>query len=184
MGTIEPQTYTLRDGTPLLVRAARAEDAARLAEMKNAIIAEEAYTLAGPGDYTATEDRLRKKIAEHAEEPGYLYLVAEATGRVVGELDFANGHLPKTAHAGQLAVYLDRDWRERGVGSILLRRLLEWARAHPAIEKVGLAVFSDNSRAIAAYQRLPDGSPARRRAAERLATGLAQLADGLEEPTA
>jgi RimJ/RimL family protein N-acetyltransferase len=153
MGTIEPQTYILRDGTSLLVRAARAEDAARLAEMKNAIIAEDAYTLAGPGEHTATAERLERTIAEHADEPGYLYLVAEAGGQVVGELTFSNGHLRKTAHAGQLSVYLGRDWRERGVGSILLRRLLEWAAAHPTIEKVGLAVFSDNSRALAAYRK-------------------------------
>jgi len=32
--------------------------------------------------------------------------------------------------------------------------MLDWAAAHPLIEKVGLSVFSTNERAIALYRRL------------------------------
>ena len=97
--------------------------------------------------------RERQTIGECAEQSGYLYLVAEVAGRVVGQLEFENGRWRKTAHAGMLSVYVDRDWRGRGVGTILLRGLLDWAAAHPLIEKVTLAVFSTNTRAIATYKK-------------------------------
>lgn len=153
MGTIEPITHTLADGTPVLLRGAHADDAPQLAELIAAIIAEDRYTLASPGESALSEESMRQRIAEHLNQPGYLYLVAEAGGRVIGHLDFANGHLHKTAHAGSFAVYLAEGWRGRGVGPLLIERLLAWAREHPRIEKVTLAVFSNNPRAIAAYQK-------------------------------
>lgn len=153
MGAIEPRMHTLADGTEVLLRGARADDAPRLAELIAAIIAEDRYTLASPGEAGPSAEGLRQRIAEYLDQPGYLYLVAEAAGQVIGHLDFSNGRLRKTAHAGAFAVYLAEGWRGRGVGPLLIERLLAWARAHPLIEKVTLAVFSNNPRAIAAYQK-------------------------------
>jgi RimJ/RimL family protein N-acetyltransferase len=153
MGTFQPITYTLRDGTTVLIRPSHADDAARLVEMTNAIVAEKIYTMAEPGEFSATEEQMRARILEYAAADSFLYMVAEVEGRVVGWIDFANGRVRKSAHTGHLAIYLDHDWRERGVGSLLLGRLLEWATAHPLIEKVRLAVFSNNDRAIRAYTK-------------------------------
>jgi RimJ/RimL family protein N-acetyltransferase len=153
MSLIEPQTHTLKTGEQLRLRSARIADAHQLAELKAAVLAEDVFTLAGPGEFTPSAERERQTIGEYAEQSGYLYLVAEVAERVVGQLEFENGRWRKTAHAGMLSVYVARDWRERGIGTILLRSLLIWAAAHPLIEKVTLAVFSSNARAIAAYKK-------------------------------
>jgi RimJ/RimL family protein N-acetyltransferase len=152
MSMIERRAYQLKTGEQLLVRSANSEDAGRIVELKAAIMAEDVYTLTSPGEFTYSAERERQTIGECAEQSGYLYLVAEVSGQMIGQLEFENGRWRKTAHAGMLSVYVDRDWRERGVGTILLRSLLNWAAAHPLIEKVTLAVFSSNSRAIAAYK--------------------------------
>jgi RimJ/RimL family protein N-acetyltransferase len=153
MSMIEPHTCSLKTGEQLLVRSARSDDAHRIVDMKAAIMAEDVYTLTSPGEFTHSTERERQTIGECAEQSGYLYLVAEVANRVIGQLEFENGRWRKTAHAGMLSVYVDNDWRDRGVGTILLRSLLDWAMAHPMIEKVTLAVFSSNSRAIAAYKK-------------------------------
>ena len=44
-------------------------------------------------------------------------------------------------------------WQKMGVGTALLQCLLEWAEANALIEKVGLAVFSDNLPAINLYRK-------------------------------
>jgi len=153
MSIIESQTHPLKSGGQLLVRSARSDDAAAIVDLKAAIMVEDVYMLTSPGEFTHSAERERQTIGECAEQSGYLYLVAEVAGRVIGQLEFENGRWRKTAHAGMLSVYVARDWRERGVGTILLRSLLDWAAAHPLIEKVTLAVFSSNSRAIAAYKK-------------------------------
>ena len=53
-----------------------------------------------------------------------------------------------------LAMLVDAQWRSVGVGSALLESLLEWARANPIIEKVTLATFSTNTRAINLYKKM------------------------------
>jgi RimJ/RimL family protein N-acetyltransferase len=151
MSTLALQTHILKTGEQLLVRSAQTEDAAQIVDMKATIMAEDIYTLTSPGEFRPSAERERQTIGECAEQSGYLYLVAEAAGQLIGQLEFENGRWRKTAHAGMLSIYVARDWRERGVGTFLLRSLLDWAGAHPLIEKVTLAVFSSNRRAIAAY---------------------------------
>ena len=153
MSMFEPQTHMLKTGEQVVVRSARIEDVAQLVDLKAAIMAEDIYTLTSPGEFTPSAERERQTIGECAEQSGYLYMVAEVAGRVIGQLEFENGRWRKTAHTGMLSVYVAHDWREYGVGTVLLSSLLGWAAAHPLIEKVTLAVFSSNTRAIATYKK-------------------------------
>jgi len=171
VGTIEPKEYGLKTGETLLVRAARPEDADQLAAMMNTIVQEDIYTLAGPGERTITAERERQRLAEYAAAPGYLHLVAEVAGSIVGQIDFTNGRWRKTAHAGELAIYIAKEWRDQGIGAILLQRLLDWATEHPTIEKVTLAVFSNNPRAIAVYRKCGFEEEARCARDMKLASG-------------
>ena len=48
---------------------------------------------------------------------------------------------------------VDEDYRQQGIGSKLLKRLLKWARENPLIEKVSLSVFSINEPAVELYKK-------------------------------
>ncbi len=153
MATLEPVTGTTKTGEHITIRCAEASDAAQLVALMSEIIAEGAYTLAEPDEWTTTPEQERESIAEHAEQPGYLYLVAAVDGAVVGKLEFENGRRRRTAHSGMFSVYVRSEWRERGIGRLLMEHLIGWATDHAMIEKVTLAVFSNNHRAITAYQK-------------------------------
>ena len=58
------------------------------------------------------------------------------------------------SHVATLHMSVAEEWRSRGVGTILLQSAIDWAKSHPAIEKLGLAVFSSNTRAIGLYRKL------------------------------
>jgi RimJ/RimL family protein N-acetyltransferase len=45
-------------------------------------------------------------------------------------------------------------WRGRGIGTALLRTLLDWAESNPIIEKICLEVFATNENAIRLYKKL------------------------------
>src|SRR5262245_52975116 len=139
MSRIEPKAHSSKTGEAVVIRSAAPGDAAQIVALRNAIVEERLYTLSEPGERTLTEERERKSIVEHADEPGQLYLVAEAAHTIVGLLTFENGQLRRTAHSGMFAIYVARAWRERGIGSALLGRLLDWATEHPQIEQVTLA---------------------------------------------
>jgi RimJ/RimL family protein N-acetyltransferase len=49
---------------------------------------------------------------------------------------------------------VDRDWRNRGVGTALMRRAIEWARGTGVLTRLQLQVFARNAPAIHLYQKL------------------------------
>lgn len=154
MSTFEPQFYHLKFEEKVQVRSARPGDGARLVQIYEDVIAEGKYTLAAPDEFTRTEASERASITRYAERPGRVYLVAVVGGDVVGLLEFSNGSYKSTAHSGMLSMFVDQAWRGRGIGTALLEALLAWAEAEPIIEKVTLAVFANNPRAITLYKKM------------------------------
>lgn len=86
-----------------------------------------------------------------APSPGERYLVAERNGEVVGagELRLYAGRRKHVGHIG-LAVHPDH-WGQ-GVGSELMRALIELGEGWYGLRRIELKVFADNRRAIALYE--------------------------------
>ncbi len=125
MATLEPIASTTKTGEKVTIRSAEVSDAPQLVDLMSEVIAEGVYTLAEPEEWTTTAEQERDSIAEHVEQAGYLYLVAEVDGAVIGKLEFENGRRRRTVHAGMFSIYLRREWRERGIGKLLIQRLID-----------------------------------------------------------
>lgn len=107
-----------------------------------------------PDEWSDNADETRRRITEHRAAPNDLMLVAEADGSLVGELTFHASRRRRLCHHGQFGLNVAAPWRGRGVGRALIVTLLDWAAAHPTIEKVRLGVFATNTRAHTLYARL------------------------------
>jgi RimJ/RimL family protein N-acetyltransferase len=57
-----------------------------------------------------------------------------------------------TEHIGTLAICIAEDWRDVGIGSVLVAGAQEWVRER-GLRKLSLGVFPDNERAIVVYER-------------------------------
>src|SRR3990172_5421494 len=83
----------------------------------------------------------------------YPVIVAEISGQVVGwgSLNVFN---PRDAYryVADFSIYVERQWRGRGVGSQLLTRLIELARLH-GFHKMVLAAFPSNEGGMALYRK-------------------------------
>ena len=55
MSRIEPKTYSTKTGETIVIRCATARDAAHIVALRDAIVEERLYTLAGPGERTLTD---------------------------------------------------------------------------------------------------------------------------------
>ncbi len=104
-------------------------------------------------EFTFTFDEEGKLIEKHRQDAGKLWLVVEADGLIVGSVMFSTGPTRRLAHRGSLGMGVDRAWRGRGVGSLLMQHLLGWAEKEPSVEKVGLAVLATNEAAIRLYRK-------------------------------
>jgi RimJ/RimL family protein N-acetyltransferase len=153
MGYLAPRHFWTKDGLPFLVRTASQEDAAGCLEVARAVVREGFYSITTPDEFCIDEEDEQAWIARHTEDPDRLLLVAEVEGQVVGLLGLECGARQRLRHRATLHIAVAEGWRGRGVGTALMGCALDWAAAHPHIEKVSLAVLADNDRAIALYRR-------------------------------
>ena len=99
-----------------------------------------------------TPDERRRWLA--ARGPRHPVIVAEADGRVVawGSL---NPYNPRDAyrHVADFSIYVERGYRGRGVGRVVLARLVELAREH-GYHKMVLSAFPLNAAGMALYEHM------------------------------
>ncbi len=88
-------------------------------------------------------------------DPQGCRLVALDAGEVIG---FAGLHVQhpglRRSHVRSLAIALAPQGQGRGVGKMLMARVLDWADNWSGVLRIELMVQVDNERAIALYQRL------------------------------
>jgi phosphinothricin acetyltransferase len=130
------------------IRPATVADAAALCRIYNQGIQDRVATL-------ETEERTPEERAQwlEARGPRHPVLVAESDGAVVGWASL-NVFNPRRAyeHVADLSLYVEREWRGRGVGRRLLDALVARAR-ELGYHKLVLAAFPWNEAGMRAYQR-------------------------------
>ncbi|ALC91769.1 acetyltransferase [Bacillus sp. FJAT-18017] len=138
----------------IIIRPAKLEDAETVLNIHKSVIAEGLYLTPVSDEFTRTveeqRDSLRKLVASDRE----IMIVAEAAGKVVGWVVFYAHQRKRMAHTGYMGIVIQDGYRNLGIGKMLVKALLDWAEQNPMIEKVCLAVFSTNYRAISLYRSM------------------------------
>jgi putative acetyltransferase len=168
----------------LVIRAARTGDAEEIAALQN-LPGFRFGTLRLPYQ---TPEEVRKPL--ESRPPASVMIVAVAEGRVVGSgsLERYGG---RRVHVANVALGVRDDCVGRGVGTALLRALIDTAENWLAVTRIELTVFVDNLPAIALYRRhgfsiegthqayaFRDGSYVAAHAMARLATASALVPAG------
>jgi putative acetyltransferase len=83
----------------------------------------------------------------------HLHLVAERDGRLLGSAGLHPMPQLRRRHAALLGISVAREAQGLGVGRALMQALCDYADGWAQILRIELAVFTDNERAIALYQR-------------------------------
>lgn len=97
-------------------------------------------------------DRWRKRLAEPAE--GSFNLMACVDDEVVGELGlFTMPQNPRRRHVGQIGMAVRDDWQGKGVGSALMKAIIDLSDNWLNLSRLELEVFTDNPSAIALYKK-------------------------------
>jgi RimJ/RimL family protein N-acetyltransferase len=149
-----PKTAKLKDGSSITIREATAGDAAAVIEMVKEVLRTSEFTLTQPDEFSFTEEEEAALLEKYKSIDGYLFLLAEYQGQLVGNVTFSNGNKRRNLHQGELAMGVRKNMRGKGVGTVLLETMMEWAEKHPLIRKVKLYVAIQNNDAIHLYRNL------------------------------
>lgn len=146
-------TTTLRDGRTVLLRPALPEDAAAIIRYMIGMLPEcRNHVLTLAEEFTVTEAEQAQKNRTRTAAGGVL-LLAEHDGEVVATLSCESPGRKRWHHVGHVGMASRRAWWGSGIGTAMMRWLIDWAAAHPKIHKLSLSVFADNQRTISLYRR-------------------------------
>jgi phosphinothricin acetyltransferase len=135
------------------VRLATAADAEAICRIYNQGIEDRVATL--ETELRTPEER-RRWLA--GRSPRHPVIVAESGGHVVG-WGSLNAFNPRETYrfVADFSIYVERAWRGRGVGRVMLARLIELAREH-GFHKMVLSAFPTNQGGMALYEKLGFGT--------------------------
>ena len=163
MGTIESRYFPLTTGQRVIIRHAVLDDARQMSVYLNTLWNDaSAFNITAPGEKAPTAEEETAWIQAYLDNPAGLALVAAIDGMIIGLLDVQGNTRQRLAHVAEMGVSLVVGWRDKGIGRMLIGTMLDWATAHPVIEKIELSVLASNSRAIHVYHLLGFAEEGRR----------------------
>ena len=147
----------------LVIRKAVVEDAANLVSAEQETARTPGLLVSRPHELTRVA--FEQKIVELG--PSGRYVVAEKDGKIVGHALLEPMGLQAIAHVFRLTIVVHPGYLGEGIGTALMRDLLDWAEQTPRVGKIELLVratrlysklgFVEEGR-FRKRVRLPDGS--------------------------
>lgn len=142
-----PKTVRLRTGTEVTIRPMVKEDAGKLHTFFDRVPREDRLFL--------REDVSRRDVIDAwARELDYekvLPLVAEVGDNIVGDATLHRRKQGWTSHAGKLRIVIDKDYRGKGLGTLLLEELIAVAK-QAGLELLVAEVMATQTAALAAFK--------------------------------
>jgi putative acetyltransferase len=80
-------------------------------------------------------------------------LVAVVDGDVVGVIGLHTPSRPRVNHRGEIGMMVRDDWQGKGIGTAIMRAVIDLADKWLNLTRIDLTVFTDNERAIALYRK-------------------------------
>ena len=100
-----------------------------------------------------SRDQWRQRLAETSES--YYNLVGVVGDRVVGMVSVETfPNRPRRRHVGSIGICVHDDWQGKGVGTALMRAILDLADNWLNLRRLELEVYADNEAAISLYERM------------------------------
>jgi len=120
---------TLRDGRRVTIRPIGRDDGARTAAFIDALSTTSKHALFLGGISRLSDVALRRLCdPRDARDMAYVATTATAGGeRQIGICRYAGADAPEGA---EISVAVADDWQHQGLGKLLLRRLIDYARTH------------------------------------------------------
>lgn len=135
------------------IREATPDDARAVLSLLEQLYSETHFLLHEPGEVEQDVERYARRIGEAAGKGNWVMFVAESGGSTIG-LTFGNrGTAKRTRHSLLIGLGVLRSSWSQGVGRGLLGAIESWARARD-IHRIELTVQTENSRALALYEKV------------------------------
>lgn len=148
----QPKTYVLKSGDSVNVRVAVEDDAQKLVDLKRSYIKGTTTIPMNLEDYPIDLKKEWRIINEYLTSPNSVLLVTEYNNELIGNIDLTGSKRAKMFHTGMIGMGIKTKWRNLGLGGLLIKAVIEWAKKHSAIELIWLDVYASNELGYNLYK--------------------------------
>lgn len=145
---------TLKNGKKVIIRQPQIEDAEDLLIMLQDCVATSDFLLLVPAETMLTMEQERAWLSDVIADQNTIMIVAINNDKIIGNAELRIGPVYKQRHRAMLGITIIEEWRNLGLGTVLINTLITIARKNENIEVISLEVFASNRHAITLYERM------------------------------
>lgn len=143
----------IKNGLELYIEKAEKEDAKQILDYLNIVGGESDNLLFGLNGFTMSVEAEENYIMDiHSSKSSALF-VGKIDNEIVCVGSLSSPVRARIAHQGEIAISAKMEFWNLGIGTYLLKKIIDFARHTNTIEILHLGVKSDNINAIELYKR-------------------------------
>ncbi|MFD3003227.1 GNAT family N-acetyltransferase [Pontibacter toksunensis] len=150
---VAAQEYELKTGEKVLIREGTVADSEALLETVREYVLTSRYLIVAPDELENTVADEAAWIKELRQNPNSLLLLALHNGAVIGNLDLTGSGDEYEEQSGLITMGILQAYQNKGLGSLMLREALAWARQNHQLQVLCLQVQRANKSAVRLYQK-------------------------------
>ncbi len=137
----------------VIIEQAKASDASKILEFTKKIGAESDNLTFGKEGIDATVESEKEYLESLQNDSSNIFLLAKINDEIIGTASYSTFGSPRMNHRGELAIGVLKEYWNKGIATMLLTKILEFAKESAKADIVSLEVRSDNLAAIHLYKK-------------------------------
>ncbi|GAA4294330.1 GNAT family N-acetyltransferase [Anaerocolumna aminovalerica] len=137
----------------ILIRKATEADAEAIIKYLNIVGGESDNLLFGKNEFYMTVEEEQEFIKEFNGSLNSVMLLAKDNDAIVSVGSLSGFGRKRISHRGELAISVKKEYWNKGVGSAMLKELIQFGKEKAKLSVIQLTVKADNERAIHTYKK-------------------------------
>ena len=148
----QPKTFKLKTGKSIRVRMPEFDEVQKLIDLKKSYLRNTKTIPLVLDEYLSSVKNELALITEYEKSLNGILLVAEFENEFIGNIDLTGSKRSKMFHTGMIGMGIKEEWRDQGLGRILIESVIDWAKENSEIELIWLDVYASNELGYNLYK--------------------------------
>ncbi|MCI5870367.1 MAG: GNAT family N-acetyltransferase [Dorea sp.] len=129
------------------------EDAEKIVDFYNFVGGETFYLSFQKDEYPMNAEQQREEILATNAHPASIMILAMDGDEIAGIGTIHSGNKIKSRHQGELGIVVAKKYQKQGIGTEIMRRLIEFCKGNGITTRIQLDTLCANEIAVKLYER-------------------------------
>ena len=135
----------------IIYRRAQGSDAGKIVDFYNFVGGETSYLSFEKDEYPMNVKEQEDEIRSLEDKEASIMLLAMDKDEIAGIATIHSSAKVKARHDGELGIVVAKKYQGQGLGTELIRQLIEWAKGNGVTTRISLDTRADNVKAVELY---------------------------------